>query len=327
VLFGFIEGPGSDPATRVGDPNNRVTNGQDAQCRPDIRVVNGLPDNFDQIAQVIAAQKNVAAQVIQAETGLQREDVFRLVDFYSVSELRLPPNALKYLDQSGQLDAATTTKLTQGRQVFETAGCVNCHDPNNTRHPFTDGLEHGAGAEWAQSFVNTYFADPRILDQLGGIPQQMLEGISASTRDSEINVHLAPVDYFVPFCFDATSCLSFDDPLAVRGVDPAESARIDLIVRINLADPDRGFVPGNVTGQPRANTASLRGVWWRNNFLHNGYARSVAEAVLAPGHPALREGEQGFAINALGETDVHGKTSQLTQSELEALMLYTESIE
>ncbi len=326
VLFGLIEGPAQDPATRVGDPNNRVTNGQDNQCRPIVGQAGLLPENFAQIAPIIAAQKLVAAQVIEQETGFTRDEVFRFVDFYDVAEMRLPPNPLNYLYKNNELDSATMQKVQRGEQLFSDTGCVNCHDPFNTRAPFSDGLNHGAGSEWAAQFVNTYFADPRLTETIGGIPQPMLEGISASVNDSEINIHLDPVDYFVPFCFDVTSCLSFDDPLVVRGLQ-AEDDRLDSLIAVNLGDPDRGFVPGNPRGQPTINTRSLRGVWWMANLLHHGYANSIAEAILGPGHAGLRDGEKGFAVNALGEVDVHGVTSGLSPADVEALVLYVSSIE
>ena len=327
ILFGLIEGISSDPDTRVGDPDNRVTNGNDALCRPQQVGANGLPDNFDTIANVIAQQKLVAEDLIEAETGLTRDEVFRFVDFYSVSELRLPPNPLAYLAEAGELDAVTAGKIQQGEQLFTTAGCANCHNPNNIRAPFADGLNHGAGAEWAQRFVDIYFADPRIVNEIGGIPQQMLEALRGSSESKEINVHLAPIDFFVPFCFDAEKCLQFDDPLVVRGVEPSESDRLDLLVKLNLADPDRGFIPGNLPGQPSANTPSLRGTWWKANLLHHGHGNTIAEAILPPGHSALRPGEDGFAVDALGATDVHGTTSGLTPEQVEALILYVSSIE
>ena len=177
ILFGFIEGPSSDPARRVGDPNNRVTNGDDLRCRPQAVQANGLPANFDQITPVIAAQKQVAAQRIQQVTGLTRDQVFRFVDFYSVSEQRLPPNPLTYLKQANQLDGATAAKIDEGAQLFTSAGCANCHDPNNTRHPFSDGLNHGAGASWTQRFVDVYASDQRIVNAIDGIPQAMLEAL------------------------------------------------------------------------------------------------------------------------------------------------------
>ncbi len=328
ILFGLIEGISSDPAGRVGDPNNRVSNGNDAQCRPQAVQADGLPANFDQIAGVIAQQKLVADQVIQQETGLSRATVFRFVDFYSVSELRLPPNPLRYLNQTQQLDAATTAKIAEGKDLFTSAGCATCHDPGNVRHPFADGLNHGAGADWADRFVGIYFSDARIADRVpGGIPQAMLEGLKGSAADREINIHLSPIDYFVPFCFDAERCLSFEDPLVVRGVEPAESDRLDLLVRINLADPERGFVPGNLPGQPASNTPSLRGTWWKSNLLRHGHAATVAEAILGPGHTALRPGEDGFAVDSLGQMDVHGATSALTPAQVEALILYVSAIE
>ena len=326
ILFGLIEGISSDPDGRVGDPNNRVTNGNDAQCRPEPVLANGLPANFDEIAQVIAQQKLVAEQVIEAETGIDRDAVFRFVDFYSVSELRLPPNPLTHLKRAGELDAATAAKIDEGQQLFASTGCATCHDPNNVRHPFADGLNHGAGADYAERFVDIYQNDARITQALGAIPQQMLEALRGSTPDREINVHPEPIEFFSPFCFDAQSCLTFEDPLVVRG-SQAETDRLDRLIRINLADPDRGFIPGNVPGQPSVNTPSLRGTWWKANLLHHGHGYTIGEAILGPGHPALRPGEQGFAIDALGQIDVHGTTSNLTPEQVEALILYVSAIE
>jgi len=155
----------------------------------------------------------------------------------------------------------------------------------------------------------------------------MLEAISSSTVDREINIHLDPIDYFAPFCFDVTSCLVFEDPLAVRGNNTAETERLDALVRINLANADRGFVPGNVRGQPKSNTPSLRGNWFQSNYLRHGHAHTLKEAVLAPGHPLLAEGEQGFAVNALGAFDVHGTTSKLSVDDFDALYSFVLSIE
>jgi hypothetical protein len=327
VLFGLIEGVSSDPDGRVGDPRNRVTDGRDDQCRPQGTAVGQLPDNFDTIAGIIAAQKQVAEQVIADETGLSRDDVFRLVDAYSVSELRLPPNPLKRLVVGEELSPDDLAAVERGGQIFRDSNCSNCHDPDNGRAPFTDGLNHGAGAGWAEQFSNAYATDARVVDEIGGIPQAMLEAIRPATGDGEINIHVSPIDYFVPFCFDATVCLSFEDPLVVRGVEPAESDRLRLIIDLNLGDPDRGFVPGNLPGQPATNTPSLRGLWWRTNFLHHGHANTFNEAVLAPGHAALREGEDGFAVDALGRVDVHGNTSALSADDVNALFLYISSIE
>jgi DNA-binding beta-propeller fold protein YncE len=326
VLFGFIEGPASNPNTRVGDPANRVTDGRDDECRPQSAGPGRLPSNFDAALQIVAAQKVVANQVILAETGLQRDDVARLVDFYSVAELRLPPNPLKYLADNQQLGTEVQAQLEQGKQLFTEAGCANCHDPGNLRAPFTDGLEHGSGADWRELFVNTYLTDAR-LEPFGGVPENMLLGMSASVADKEVNIHLDPIDYFVPFCFDGESCLSFEDPLVVRGNNALETERLELLARVNFADPDRGFVPGNVRGRPAVNTPSLRGLWWENNYLRHGHARTIGEAVLAPGHQALRPGERGFAVDAFGSFDVHGETSTLTAAQIDALVLYVSSIE
>jgi cytochrome c peroxidase len=327
IMFGLVEGFASDPQRRIGDPNNRVRNNNDAQCRPDTAGNAILPNNFAQIQTVIAQQKLVRDQFVRDVTGLPFLDVSRVTDFYSVAELRLPPNPLTYLASRNELPAAETAKIARGKDLFTTAGCANCHDPNNARHPYADGLEHGSGTAWTSQFVDTYATDPRILDSIGGIPQVMLEAISSSTVDKEINIHLDPIDYFAPFCFDVTSCLVFEDPLAVRGNLAAETERLDALVQVNLANADRGFVPGNLRGQPKTNTPSLRGNWFQSNFLRHGHAHTLKEAVLAPGHPLLGEGEQGYAVNALGNFDVHGVTSKLSAADFDALYAFVLSIE
>jgi DNA-binding beta-propeller fold protein YncE len=327
ILFGMAEGVASNPNTRVGDPNNRIRNGQDATCRPDTSGKGVLPANFAQIATVIAAQKQVRDQVVRGITGFGFNDVVRLVDFYSVSELRLPANPMTYLAAQSQLDSATAAKIDKGRQLFTSAGCGNCHDPASQRHPYTDGLNHGSGAEWPATFVDTYSTDTRIINAIGSIPQNMVQSIAPSTAGKEINIHLDPIDYFIPACFDLNKCEIFEDPLAVRGNTAAETERLDVLVKINLANVDRGFVPGNVRGQPQSNTASLRGIWYQTNFLRHGLAHSFREAVLAPGHPALHDGERGFAVDALGNFDVHGATKAFSVADMDALSLFIQTIE
>jgi hypothetical protein len=149
----------------------------------------------------------------------------------------------------------------------------------------------------------------------------------ASTPDHEINIHLDPIDFFEPFCFDLNHCLVFDDPLTVRGNKAAEDVRLNALIQVNLANADRGFIPGNVRGSPLSNTPSLRGIWYQSNFLRHGLAHTFREAVLAPGHPALGPGELGFATDALGNIDVHGATSKLSSSDLDALFQYVQTIE
>jgi hypothetical protein len=162
---------------------------------------------------------------------------------------------------------------------------------------------------------------------IGSIPQNMVAAIAPSTPGKEINIHLDPIGYFAPFCFDLNKCLVFDDPFAVRGNTTAETERLDVLVRINLANPDRGFVPGNVRGQPQSNTPSLRGLWFQSNFLRHGLAHTIKEAILAPGHRALESGERGFAVDALGNFDVHGNTKNLSSDDIDALYLFLQTIE
>jgi cytochrome c peroxidase len=326
VTFGLVEGPGSDPARRIGDPRNRFSNGQDELCRPR-SLGQGRVENQADIDRVVAAEKRLADDSILRDTGLDRATLSRFIDFYSVSELRLPPNPLAQGLLANTLAPATRAQIEQGRGLFQSAGCATCHDPSDSRHPFADGRDHGTGADWTQRFVATYMSDPRVLDVIGTFSQTMLDAIAPAMPDHEVNVHVDPIDYFIPFCFDISNCLSFEDPLAVRGNRDEESRRLDLLVRVNLADPDRQFIPGNVRGQSKINTPSLRGVWTQANLLHHGLGHTLAEAILGPGHPALERGEVGLAVDALGELDVHGTTRALSADDVRALVRYIESIE
>ncbi len=66
----------------------------------------------------------------------------------------------------------------------------------------------------------------------------------------------------------------------------------------------------------------LRGIWDRApSLFHDGRARGLRQALATPGHPALREGEEGFNERD-GVPDTHGGTSHLTQEQLEDLMGY-----
>src|SRR6185369_11699609 len=96
IEFGFIEGPASSPNGRVGDPSSRFKNANDNRCRP-VSAGGGLLQNQNDINQVVATAKAAAANVIQQATGLSPENLSRVIDVYSVAELRLPPNPLAQL--------------------------------------------------------------------------------------------------------------------------------------------------------------------------------------------------------------------------------------
>ena len=161
-----------------------------------------------------------------------------------------------------------------------------------------------------------------------GVPAAMQRASASATTPQEVAYIHDPLDYFAPFAFGADLVLSFDNPLAVRDSDAAaETERLIRLAIINLADRDRGFLPGNPIGQARVNTPSLRGVWLQHSLLRHGQAASIREAVLPPGHSALRDGEQGWAMDLAGNFDVHGATRDLDETEVEALELYVRSIE
>ena len=360
ILYGLVEGFNADPAARTGDPFNYTSGSDDGNCRPDTNILDGagLPislqgdvngdgiEDYKDIGDTIAAQKQLAFDAIggAVETQLQRinrftpgdgqanrDEVSRAMDFYAAGELRLPPNPLAQMIVMNMLAEDVVQQIAQGEQIFnDIAGCASCHDPGNTRAPFTDQREHGAGAGFIRNFITTYNEDPRLtnLDPLlaNGVPDQMLISSESDFTPQETNFQYNPIDYFLPFCFTEEECLTFDNPLAVRGSDE-ETERLIRLALLNLADPDRGFIPGQVINQPRVNTPSLRGVWLQHNLLRHGRAFSIREAVLPPGHEALRVNEQGWAVNRRNDFDVHGETQDLTTAQVEALELFVKSIE
>jgi mono/diheme cytochrome c family protein len=363
IAFAFIEGPSKLAAARVGDPETarRGFGAVDAGCAPQPFAVpdeTGLPPNFDEIAAIIAQQKADAVGIIAGEVialgGLADDlssgtggngapfsgaivdnDVSRFVDYYSVAVLRLPPNPLKYLYNARELSSDEQRKIDEGKQLFTTAICISCHPEGNIRTPYADGLNHGRGADWNKRFEQQFQddqgnvldpnADPPIVLEF---PQPFIDVASndGSRPDPEINIH-SPLDFFKPFCFDTQSCLVFEDPLGVPGNVVEQNRRLALIQRINFDDINRGFVPGNVDGSPRINTPSLRGAWWGASYLHHALARSIYEATLSPGHPGLRAGEKGFAVSTDGDFNSHGTTKDLSPAQVDALILYVESIE
>jgi len=189
IAFAFVEGPSTPANQRVGDPavEARGFGNFDANCQPEPFAepdLEGLPPNFNVpggIADTIAAQKldaavQIAAAVVNlgglagqnnsgtgAGGAILREDVSRFMDYYSVSILRLPPNPLKYLNEAGELATDEAAKIQRGEALFTQAACVNCHDPGNTRAPYTDGLNHGVGADWNRRFVDQYNDDARVV--------------------------------------------------------------------------------------------------------------------------------------------------------------------
>ncbi len=66
----------------------------------------------------------------------------------------------------------------------------------------------------------------------------------------------------------------------------------------------------------------LRGIWDRApRFYHDGRARSLPQALLPPGHPALAAGEPGFN-ERFGMPDSHGGTSQLDRGQVDDLITF-----
>lgn len=123
------------------------------------------------------------------------------------------------------------------------------------------------------------------------------------------------------------------DPLITRpALDHNISFKVDLV--------DNTF-----------NIPSIRGVWERPLILlHDGRAKSIASAILPPGHSYLQEGQDGCHLlgqmnttigaglfrpvynaggcnEVNGTPDTHGTTSQLSNDEVDDLLTYVLSIE
>lgn len=359
VLFGLTEGPDTPAAQRVGDLGNNgqggnIVTGNDAICRPLVIDVGGtdLPVNIeDEIVPEINNQKALADTLISqivsqnvnknllAGRPFTRVEVSRNMDWWMVSNDRVPPNPLAYLNDAGEAGTQAQDWIAQGEDIFNQAGCSNCHDPANGA--FTDNKLHGRGAEYFDRFIERYL-DSGLVDFDIAVAMldanQNLNGSQAEAGE-EVNLQLQ-MDTFMPFGFDEENILFFEDPLAEQ---PASQAELDTLLRqriVNLEDPERGTPVGSTEGQVAVNTPSLRGVWWNPNFLHHGLAKTFREAVSGPGHTQLRTeaflmngshpdmngGERGWAVNITGSFNAHGMTSELSDEQLTALEYYIMSI-
>lgn len=109
-------------------------------------------------------------------------------------------------------------------------------------------------------------------------------------------------------------------------ITPRRNPRNEDVDRISA-----GFVQSFPTTEQdaagvRFGVPQLRGLWDRaDRFLHDGRARSLAEAIATPGHPALRPGERGFNETS-GMPDTHGGTSHLSAEEMEDLIAFILSL-
>jgi DNA-binding beta-propeller fold protein YncE len=353
IELGLIEGPGFLANKRVGDPNNKVTTGavDDQKCQPQPLGLSKLANqaDIDAIkAKELQLRDNVlipqatsipeVTQIAQFAKGLTRDQLSSAIDFYSVAELRLPPNPTRQLFQAQQLASDVAAQISHGKDVFTQAGCNVCHNGEDPRHPYTDDANHGEDGTWVKQFIAQYQNDPRVAAILqkafgnGALPQTFLDANSPPAfNDHAVNVYKAPFDNFIPFMFDNQNAFEFDDPLQVHQSGTAEGTeearRLELLTTVNLADPDREFIPGNPPGVVMINTPSLKGVWTQANLLHHGLAHTVAEAILAPGHPSLKPTEFGWAVGNTGAFDVHGATSKLPDADVKALIRFVESIE
>jgi DNA-binding beta-propeller fold protein YncE len=338
IAFGMVDGLTTDPQERNGILNNNINDADPGainvdNCR--------LPDNEDidfflrEIAPLIGDEKELSnlhiGNVTEQEIGvrLSRAQLAAEIDWYSLAWTRLPPNPTYFLDQRGLLDGEQSQRIAQGRQLFNQAGCNDCHDPAKR---FQDNRSHGPGRNFLREFVDTYNGTDLLEDTLGeGFPDTLLNALdleeaAGDGRAATPNIHLDRIDEFAPVCLRADLCLEFDSPLNATGDE--EVRRFELLALVNLADIERGFIPANPIGAgAKINTPSIMGVWWQPNYMRHGLPRTILESIVHPGHSALQPGQIGYAVDRQGNADVHGTTANLSASQLEALIEYVNSIQ
>lgn len=113
---------------------------------------------------------------------------------------------------------------------------------------------------------------------------------------------------------------------------------VDVIANTTIDRPNDA-IPLSIAGtfasvQPEHfDTPSLRGVWDRPaRFLHDGRARTIAETILPPEHPALAPGEVGCNfggsfVEGAQILDSHGGCSQLAPEDVADLVAFVLTIQ
>jgi hypothetical protein len=360
VELGFICGLARNVQQRVAAAG---IDGSQGGCN-DLQTQNNVPnanavDNY--VIQALAPRFTVA----------NKNEAIDIVDLFAFHQARLFPNPGGQLFTRGiHPDQA---KITAGQTLFGQSGanCAQCHSPQTN---FLDGKNHGQQADWNDNFINKYNNDNRLStfnNTNGQLPDNFLRttqvfggtppvGVSAGGSAAAPGANL---NYFQPkleafsFFFEksgreaqslADLVNDVNQPGLIQFFRPNgdilsgtpnigdEPNQFNVIRDFGLNFKDRFSLPGNPFNVYKFNTPSLRGMWDRQNFLHDGRAWSIQEVILRPGHPALnpngapgRFGEMnlGYAVDNGGTTDVHGMTSALSVDDIQNLLAYVNTIE
>ncbi|ACY14220.1 hypothetical protein Hoch_1670 [Haliangium ochraceum DSM 14365] len=213
----------------------------------------------------------------------------------------------------------------------EVAGCAECHDPDDARHPFSDGGNHGTGFDWALRFINAYDNDGRLRARLpDGVPGAMRDAATSAGSEVEVAPYHERLSYLQPLCIydgDSDPCLAARSPMAAASGSQEESQRLARLIALYLGNPALAFIPGQVEGEFSVNTPSLRALWSLVSLTREGDARAPEAVFLPPGHSALGAGVVGRGVDRLGTFDVHGSTQFLAASQVADLLLYLRAIE
>jgi hypothetical protein len=362
VELGLICGLSKNVQQRVAAAG---VDGSQGGCN-DLVVQNNIP-NFN------ATDNYVINALAPRFTVASKNEAVDIVDAFAVSQARLYPNPGKQLLDRGIHPQQAL--ITRGQTLFGMAGagCDQCHVPTSNfvdgrvhgqqadwNQRFID--KYGSDPRLA-TFSNTGGVLPdnfvRTTQAYAGIPP--IDGQSPTMGGPAASVR-ANLNYFVPQLEALTFFLGTVGRPAQSQVDLLNEAqqpgtiqffrpdgsvvsdapnigdepnKFNVIRDFALNFKDRFCIPGNPLGVYKENTPSLRGMWDRQNFLHDGRAWSIKEVILRPGHPALNPGgpgrygetNYGYAVDNNGTTDVHGTTSSLGADDVEALLAYVNTIE
>jgi hypothetical protein len=323
VERGLVCGLSRNLSARVAAAGTDGSQGGCADVQTEINVPNANAiDNY--VIQALAPRFAVA----------DASEAVDIAELYFAFQVRRFPNpGAQLLTRGINPDAAT---IQRGQTLFGSSGaaCSTCHAPDTE---FRDGRRHGAQADFIARFVARYTSDPRV----GPLPDGLLQAAQAiSPADPDLTVNVPDLEAMTLFAEanEDESTIFFrpdgrilDDALNSE----QESARL---AEFKLELQGFGGLSGLI-GQPYGvsswETPSLRGVWDRQSFLHDGRAFDLREVILPPGHAALnpngpaRFGEVnlGYAFNSSGSVDVHGKVTNLSAADVAALIAYVNTIE
>ena len=318
------------PRRRPGQPRHQRQRRR--SCRPETGGDGtGCRHNFDTIAgDHRRAEAGRATRSSSDETGFGVARTCRA----SSTSTRCPSCACRPIRsptwrRPSELRGDATAKIERGQASSSpTAGCANCHDPNNTRHPVHRRAQARLGRRLAAA-VRQHLLTDRASSTDRRIPQPHARARSRPDPSRTARSTSTSIRSTTSRRSASTPRTAWRSRIRWRrsATRPRSRSGSTLIDRINLPTRSAASCRATCAASRRSTRRRCAASGGRPTSSTTAWRASVDEAILAPGHPALRDGEHGYAVNALGEIDVHGSTSELSPEDVEALVLYLETIE